>query len=196
MNPPIVERDRVEDPRGPTTLRKVANFVVFQGAWTVAILAAAHGAPAAAAVAIAVAVAWHLAVSAAPGREARLVATVMLIGFVFEMVRLPLHDIAYASGQPVPWLPPYWLVGMWGLLAITLNVSLRWLHGRWALAALLGLVGGPLSFVAGVRLGGASFVDRDLALLTLAAGWFLLMPLLTAVAGRLDGVVVPRVGHG
>jgi len=180
---------------GPTLRHKIGNFIVFQGAWTVAVVGAAHSLPLAGLAAIAAAVLWHLAVVSEPRREVRLVAAVSLVGLAFETLRLLQGDVAYPSGQPVAWLPPYWLVALWSLLAIALNVSLRWLRGRLWLAALLGLFAGPLSFAAGARLGGARFVDERSALITLAAGWFVLMPLLMAMAARWDGVIGKDAFH-
>lgn len=174
---------------GPTPRHKLVNFLVFQAAWMVAVIGAARGLPLAGAAAIAGAVAWHLAVAEAPRREAQLVVAVTLLGLAFETLRLQQGDVAYPSGQPFGGLPPYWLVALWSLLAIALNVTLRWLRGRLWLAALLGLAAGPLSFMAGVRLGGARFIDERSALLSLAAGWFVLMPLLVMMARRWDGVV-------
>jgi hypothetical protein len=74
------------------------------------------------------------------------------------------------------------------LFATTLNVSLRWLKGRWVLAALLGGSAGPLSFYAGHRLGGVAFADPVYSLTVLGLGWAVLMPLLLWLGGRLDGL--------
>jgi hypothetical protein len=88
------------------------------------------------------------------------------------------------------------------LFATTLNLSLGWLKGRPALAALLGAVGGPLAYFAGHRLGGIELPDPAVALLVQGLGWSVLMPLLTSLATRLNGfepVVAPRsprTGHG
>ena len=57
---------------------------------------------------------------------------------------------------------------------------------------MLGAVFGPLSFMGGVRLGGARFVDEPAALVTLACMWAVLMPLVMALSDRFDGVVVPE----
>jgi hypothetical protein len=51
-----------------------------------------------------------------------------------------------------------------------------------------GLVAGPLSYIAGAELGGVVFLDRDAALLALAIGWAVMLPALTALAARLDGI--------
>jgi hypothetical protein len=84
------------------------------------------------------------------------------------------------------------MVALWGEFAIALNVTLRWLKRRPLLAMLLGAVFGPLSFLGGVRLGGARFVDEVPALITLAVMWAALMPLVMALSDRLDGVALPE----
>ena len=172
----------------PGRARQLTNFVVFQSAWFAAVLGAAHGHPLWGTAAVGVAMAWHLAVSARPIVEAKLLLAICAIGFVVETAVALQGHIAYPSGQPVPFLAPYWMVALWGLLGIALNVTVRWLKHRPLLAALLGAVAGPLSFVSGVRLGGAEFIDRTPALVTLACTWAVLMPVLMALSNRFDGV--------
>jgi len=176
--------------------RQLANFAIFQAAWFAAILGAAHGAPGWACLAVAAAVAWHLSVSARPAAEAWLVALACALGAAIETFAVWQGHVAYPSGQADPRLPPGWLVALWGLLAIALNVTLRWLKGRPLLAALLGATLGPLSFVSGARLGGARFVDEPAALATLACTWAIALPLLMALSNRFDGVVVVRTKEG
>jgi len=178
-------------PPAPGRARQLANFAVFEAAWFAAVLGAAHGVPLWGTAAVAAAVAWHLGVSARPRREAALVASVAAIGLVVESALVLQGHVVYASGQPVAWLAPYWMVALWAEFAIALNVTLRWLKHRPVLAGVLGALAGPLSFVGGVRLGGARFVDAPAALLTLAGVWGVLMPLLMALSNRFDGVVVP-----
>lgn len=169
--------------------RLVANFIVFQAAWFAAVLGAANDLPLWGTACVFSAIAWHVAVSADPPREFRLVLSVSAIGFVVETLVVWQGHIAYPSGQPDPRLAPYWMVAMWSLLAMTLNVNLRWLKRRWLWAAVLGAVAGPLSFTAGVRLGGARFVDATPALVQMALGWAALMPLLMWLSDRFDGVL-------
>jgi hypothetical protein len=80
------------------------------------------------------------------------------------------------------------MVAMWGLLAIALNVTMRWMKKRWLLAAVLGAIAGPMSYAGGVRLGAAHFIDATAALATLAIAWALLMPLMMWLSDRFDGV--------
>jgi len=76
---------------------------------------------------------------------------------------------------------------MWGLFATILNVSLRWLRGRWLIAAIAGGLGGPLAYYGGHRLGALEFGDQSAALIALAIGWAVITPILMAVATRFDG---------
>ena len=66
------------------------------------------------------------------------------------------------SPGPLPMLAPAWILALWALFAIALREPLRWLHGRWPLAALLGALGGPLSYAGAERLG-ACTLNRPVA---------------------------------
>lgn len=176
----------------PTRRVQIANFVVFQAAWFAAVLGAAHHAPLWGSACVIAAIAWHLGVSARPAQEAKLIGLACLIGFAVESGVAMQGHVAYPSGQPVSWLAPYWMVALWGELAIALNVTMRWLKGRPWLAALFGAIGGPAAFSAGVRLGGAQFIDRTPALVTLAVAYAVLVPLLVWLSSRFDGVSVPQ----
>ena len=184
---PAPARD-ARDAGAPSRVRLLANFVVFEAAWFACIVGVAHAAPGWGTAAIVAAIAWHLAISARPATELALVAILCALGLVAETLAVALGHVAYPNGQPLAWLPPYWLVALWGEFAIALNVTLRWLRGRPLLAAMLGAVFGPLSFLGGVRLGAASFVDETAALATLAVLWAIIMPLVVAIALRFDGV--------
>ena len=179
------------DVGGPTRARQAANFVVFEAAWFACILGVAHGRPLWGTAAVAAAIAWHVAISARPATELALAMLLGAIGLLAESLVVAQGHVAYPAGQPVAWLAPYWMVALWAEFAIALNVTLRWLKRRPALALVLGAVFGPLSFLGGVRLGGARFIDEGAALVTLAALWAVLMPLVMALSDRFDGVTDP-----
>ena len=179
------------DVGGPTRARQAANFVVFEAAWFACILGVAHGRPLWGTAAVAAAIAWHVAISARPATELALAGLLGVIGLLAESLVVAQGHVAYPAGQPVAWLAPYWMVALWAEFAIALNVTLRWLKRRPALALVLGAVFGPLSFLGGVRLGGARFIDEGAALVTLAALWAVLMPLVMALSDRFDGVTDP-----
>ena len=174
----------------PTLAIRIANIAVSQLAWLAAVLGAARHVPMWGTACVIAAIGWHLAVSARPRREACLVGLAMLIGFATESFHTATGRIIYPSGQFDARLAPYWIVALWGLFAIALNVTLRWLRYRLWLSSLLGALAGPLAFISGVRLGAAQFVDARPALIALALGWGVALPALVWLSVRFDGVTV------
>ena len=61
------------------------------------------------------------------------------------------------------------------------------LKGRLVLAAAMGAIAGPMSYVAGAKLGGIVFESPQAATALLSVGWALLMPVVVILADRLNG---------
>ncbi|HWR87050.1 MAG TPA: DUF2878 domain-containing protein, partial [Acidiferrobacterales bacterium] len=97
--------------------------------------------------------------------------------------------LAYPSGTLIAGTAPHWIVALWMLFAITLNVSLGWLKQRLFVAMLFGAIGGPLAYLGGAKLGALSFAAPTAALIALTIGWALFTPLLVMLARRFDGFV-------
>jgi hypothetical protein len=108
------------------------------------------------------------------------------IGLFWETWVLNLDILRYPSHPDALFWAPNWLIMMWALFATTINLSMRWLKGRWALAVFMGAVFGPLAFIGGERLGAVVFLDSTLSMITLSVGWGLLMPLLLWIAERIN----------
>ena len=162
------------------------NFLAFQAGWFTTVLGAANGAPWLGPVAVLVVAGLHLWNNRRAGVELRLMVCAVLLGLAGDSLLLATGWIAYPNGEWLPGVAPYWIISLWALFATTLNVSMRWMSGRYLLAALFGAVGGPLSYLAGARLGAMSFVDTVPALATLAIGWGVAMPLLMWLAARFE----------
>jgi len=175
----------------------LVNFLAFQFAWFACVASAAAGIPSLGTAVCAGAVMLHLTMASRKRAESVLLSIAVCTGLLFESLLAASGWVRYMDGAWLPGLAPYWIVALWAVFATTLNVSLRWMHGRYRLAALLGAVCGPLSYLAGARLGGMTFIEPLPALIMLALGWGVIMPLLTACAGHLNGrpgryVIVPR----
>ncbi len=165
------------------------NLAAAQIGWFACVWGGANGMPALGAAAVALIVAIHLTYTAhRPGTELVLLLLAGLIGLLWDSALVALGWLSYPSGILVPGTAPYWIVAMWVLFATTLNVSLGWLKGRYLMAILLGGIGGPLAYYAGFKLGGVNFQSIELGLGAQAIGWAVLMPLLTVLAERLNGM--------
>lgn len=78
---------------------------------------------------------------------------------------------------------PLWLVVLWTMFAGTMFHSLAFLQRRLLLAAALGAITGPLSYLAGMRLGAASSTHDAMTIaLAMAPAWALLLPLSARMA--------------
>lgn len=166
--------------------RILLNVALFQAAWFACVIAAARDHVAWGLAAVGVAVAVHLFLSPTPAAELRWLLIVAGIGLAWDSAVLRTGWIGYSSGTFSRWLAPSWIVAMWVLFATTLNVSLRWLRGRTALGALFGLVGGPLAFYGGARLGAVQLLAPAQSLAMQSVGWAVLTPALIRLARRFD----------
>lgn len=173
-------------PARPRTLRLAANLLAFQVAWFACVIGAARGEPLAGVAAAALAIALHGALSGERAKEALLIGAALAIGLAWDTAMLRAGFVVYASPGPLPQLAPAWILALWALFATTLRDPLRWLHGRPVLAALLGGVGGALSYASAARLGACEFPDAGRALAVLAVGWGVIAPVLVEAARRLD----------
>jgi len=169
-------------------LKLLLNFAAFQVGWFACVLGAANGFPWLGPVVVAAAVALHLALVRRPLPELYLVLAAMAIGLVLDSLLLATGWLRYSVGLWLPGLAPYWIIAMWGLFATTLNVSMGWMLGRPVLTVVMGAVGGPLSYLAGEKLGAIELTQPAPALAALSLAWAIAMPLLMTLAARFDGV--------
>jgi len=172
-------------------MRTLLNFAAFQVGWFACVLGAANGQPWIGLPVVGLAIALHLLLAERPAREARLIVFAIAVGLVADSLLASSGWLRYASPAPAAELAPYWILAMWALFATTLNVSMSWLRGRPGLAVLLGALFGPLSYMAGRRLGALEFADFQAGTLALAVTWAVAMPLLMLAAARFDGIRKP-----
>ncbi|MFN3860053.1 MAG: DUF2878 domain-containing protein [Roseateles sp.] len=172
----------------------VLNLIAFQLAWFACVLGAARGVPAWGSAAVAAAVLLQLVVSDARLADLALLIAAPALGLVWDTALLRADVVVYASPGPVLGWAPGWILALWALFATTLREPLRWLHGRWLLAAVVGGAAGALSYWSAARLGAARIPDVPLALGVLAAGWAVMTPGLLALAGWLEARVKGRAG--
>jgi len=184
-------------------MRRFANFVLFYVGWFACVAGAGRGAlwvgPATASVLLLA----HVALAAERVREAALVVVVGAFGFGVDTSLARAGLYAFAGTSVLPWLCPPWMTALWMLFASTLNGSMAWLGRRYGLAAALGAVGGPASYLAGERLGAIALSsNRLVSVAGIAVAWALVMPALLRIreavfhAGAYDAVGRLRDGLG
>ena len=173
-------------------MRLLFNFAAFQAGWFACVLSAAAGKPWIGFLVVLAVMVIHLGLTRWAGGELRLILSAMVLGFIVDTLLLAsgwvsYPPISYPAGLGLENLAPYWIISMWALFATTINFSLGWLRGRLLLAMILGVAGGPLSYLAGAKLGAMQLLEPAAALMALAGAWCLAMPALLLLARYFTG---------
>jgi hypothetical protein len=155
-------------------MRVAMNFLLFQAGWFACVAGPAWLGPPVVALIVAVHLAWTRR------RKAEL-QTLLATGALGSAADLALVNtgllVFRGGGYPV-WMPALWLN-----FGTVLNVSLKWLQGRWWLAAALGAVAGPLVYLGGERLGAIELQPGTLVAVAVQYG--VAVPVLLWIARRL-----------
>lgn len=169
------------------TLSRLINVALYQLGWFSCVLGAAWGTPIRGALLALLLLALHLLLASDRGAELRLLLWVCLLGVAIDSAQQALGFFRFTPHPAWPLWLPLWVFVIWAQFATLFRYALCWLCGRYLLAAVFGLLGGPLAYGAGVRLGAAQFGDSLTAsLLSLALVWALLTPLLLWLSTRIE----------
>ena len=132
---------------------KLLNVLLYQAGWFACVLGAAWNYPIAGGLGALALAGVHLSLATSPKVEAKLMFCACLIGVGVDSLQQALGVFTFKA--------------------------LSWLSGRYLLASLLGMLGGPLAYWGGVRLGAAVLgKDTVWSLLALGLAWALVTPLL------------------
>jgi hypothetical protein len=164
---------------------RILNVLMSQVGWFACVLGAANDRPWTGCAIIFALIVIHLLLVKDRGNELRLLLAATLLGILFDTLQEALGVVRFRSGYIVDWLCPLWIALLWTQFATLLHISLNWLSGRYLLAGLVGLIGGPLAFFGGARLGAAILHPNLLfSLVAFALEWAVAMPLMLWLAGR------------
>lgn len=154
---------------------KLINFILFQSIWFILILAAAHESFYGLAIGFLLILVqyWHGKLMVP---DFKLILASVIVGFAhdtslnyFKFIQYNIDFNTYYS--------PFWIIGLWISFALTINHSLAWLGNKKLLQMIFGLIGGPLAYIAGEKLG-AIYMINTMTLYVLALSWACITPLL------------------
>lgn len=160
-------------------MNRFSNFLMFYVGWFACVAGAGRGLLWAGPATAAALLLAHVAFASDRRRESALILAVGAFGFGVDTLQAAAGFYEFAGTSIVPWLCPPWMTALWMLFAMTLNGSMAWLAGRYRLAAVLGALCGPVSYLAGARLGAIALSPNTLVSLgCIAFVWALVMPAL------------------
>ncbi|MFT4709705.1 MAG: hypothetical protein ACI9D0_002190 [Bacteroidia bacterium] len=139
-------------------MRNIANYITFQAGWLACVGAGLAGWMWYGPLAVAAILVLHLTFITRPGERSHELRLIVLMGVAGTLLDSLLHAaglVNYPSSEAT-WafgFAPPWIAALWFLFGTLPRHSLSWIGGRPLLAAVLGAIGGPMSFWAGQRLG-------------------------------------------
>ncbi|WP_449428577.1 DUF2878 domain-containing protein [Rhodanobacter umsongensis] len=162
------------------------SLIGYQAVWFAAVIGADHGLAWPGVVGMLVYALVQLACVRNWRTDLGLMAAALVFGFLLDGAMIRSGLASYAAEWPDLAVAPAWILALWMTFALTFSQSLRYLQRRLWLAALLGLLGGPLAYLGAAR--GwqvVSFAEPGWrGLLVLAIGWALATPALAWLARR------------
>ncbi|OUM07366.1 hypothetical protein BW686_10630 [Pseudomonas syringae] len=159
-------------------LKTLANALLFQVGWFACVLGGNSYWLLIAVGVLAVHVLWTSSWAA----EGRLILAVTLVGVVIDSALMALGVFDFGVEG---YLLPLWLAVLWAVMGTTLNHCLAWTaKPRWR-AAVLGAIGGPMSYYAGSQLAQVHLpLGMWPSMTVLALVWAGVFPLLQWLAAR------------
>jgi hypothetical protein len=163
------------------------NLLLYQGGWFACVLGAAwHDPWLGMSIALCL-VGVHFWLVTDRVTQLKLALAALAVGLTIDTAQLWAGVFTFSQGTIVPWLPPPWISVLWVQFATTLRYSMRWLSGRYASSAIFGLLGAPLAFFAGERLGAIEFLaPRLMHFAILGVLWSVAVPFLVFLSDRLS----------
>ncbi|MFC5524343.1 DUF2878 domain-containing protein [Rhodanobacter ginsengisoli] len=160
------------------------SLIGYQLVWFACVIGAGHDLVWPGLLGLALYAAWQLSCSPSRVTDLKLMAAALLLGSLLDGGLIHFGVARYATAWPLASFAPVWILALWATFALTFTQSLTYLQTRPGLAALLGVIGGPLAYLGAAR--GWHVVSFAApawhALLWLAIGWGVATPLLAWLA--------------
>lgn len=174
-------------------LRQLYVLVGFNVCWLACVAPAAHGLPYVGPICVLMFAATVLSMSANFMGDALLLPIAGVFGYVVDSLLVVAGVFAFPQQAAWGWPTMWWMVALWLNLAVALPVIFRWMIARPIVAAVFGLVGGPLAYWSGGKLGAVQFggdlpVSLYPALAIVGAVWGVTMVLGAQLLAQLDGL--------
>jgi hypothetical protein len=163
-------------------MHRFLNALAFQIGWLICIASVRYSLEIPALLICAISVGLYLFYSDTPVKELKLSLVCLGLGVAIDS-SLQYFSVISFYGWALGPLSPFWLWMVWVMFALTLNSSLSFLQRKpLFLSALAGLLFGPLSYVAGAKLGAAALDKTWEPIASIAGIWMLTLPMLVFIS--------------
>lgn len=158
-------------------MNNLINFIALQVIWLIAVIGASKDMIWPSAIMLIIFLFWQLSPKRRHPDDFKFIGLSFLAGIILDSTWQLLGHINFNAPLPIfSFISPLWIVFLWIAFALTINHSLAWLKKYPILAVLLGFIGAPLSYFAGVKLGALSYPNGPILIsLMIGTSWALIM---------------------
>lgn len=155
------------------------NFIIFEACWFACVLGAAKNLGWLGPLLVLITVPLQIILLTENHRaEFIFVVTCGVTGFILETLMI-LGSVYAPVSREWGFICPPWMAALWFNFALLVSISLAWLKGRYAAAAVLGGLAGPVAYWGGDKLEALRVAATfSTGYLILAVMWALALPLL------------------
>lgn len=138
------------------------NAVLFQITWFACVMGSAKGLLWPALAACAALAVYQLQNKRRHSSDVKLVLISIILGLIVDTIWVQSGFLLFTHQWPFSFLAPAWIIVLWVGFALTINHSMAWLDSNPYLPALLGFIGGPMSYLAGLKIGAVEYHQSTL----------------------------------
>ena len=111
-------------------------------------------------------------------RDIKIILIAILCGLLLDTSFSKLGLISYQGGIFAHYgLSPLWILSMWAGFSLSMMYTLESIKDKYIISSFLGLIGGPLSYSAGVGIGSIT-IHTTFAYVVLGFAWAIVVPVL------------------
>lgn len=166
----------------------IINALLFQITWFACVIGSTHQLTWPGALACSCLFLWQWSPKNRHPSDTILIIAAIVLGLFVDSLWLQLNLFSFTYQSPINGVAPAWIIILWIGFALTINHSLGWIKAHPLLPALVGLIGGPLSYLAGAKLGAISYqADHLLICSSLGIAWAIALTFLYIISIKFGG---------
>jgi hypothetical protein len=161
----------------------IINAVMFQTLWFACVVGSANKLLWPSIVAGIVMLFWQLSPARRHRTDLLVLLAAILLGLIIDTGWTIFGVMEFTDPRPVQPIAPIWILIMWVGFALTINHSMMWMQKHALMPALLGFVGGPMAYYAGLKLGAVEFLlDFWTVIALLGVVWAIALTILVKIS--------------
>ena len=135
--------------------------------------------------------AWQLHPARRHPTDFKVLAVALILGLLADSLWIGTGLLEYTDQRPFATISPLWIIALWAGFALTINHSLQFLKNHPVLPIISGVIGGPMSYYAGVRFGAVEYLAGTMLVSTcLAVSWTIAILILVRVSRTVQAPAV------